>query len=120
MKKVTFQSNGLTLAGNLYFPVDFDESNTYPAALIGGSLTSVKEQMAGTYAKKLAEHGIVALAFDYRNYGESEGQPRQYEDPSLKLQDLEEAVTYLSARPYVSNILISMINRHKLMKRLKM
>ena len=104
MKKVTFQSNDLTLAGNLYFPADFDESNTYPAALVGGSLTSVKEQMAGTYAKKLAENGIVALAFDYRNYGESEGRPRQYEDPSLKLQDLEAAVTYLISLPYISGV----------------
>lgn len=104
MKKVTFQSQGLTLAGNLYFPSDFDQSNKYPAVVVGGSLTSVKEQMAGTYSQKLAEQGILALTFDYRNYGESEGQPRQYEDPVLKLKDLESAVAYLLSLPYVLNV----------------
>lgn len=67
-------------------------------------MTSVKEQMAGTYAEKLAEKGFIAFAFDYRNYGESEGQPRQYEDPALKLRDQESAVTYLLSLPYVKAV----------------
>jgi fermentation-respiration switch protein FrsA (DUF1100 family) len=67
-------------------------------------MTSVKEQMAGLYAEKLAEKGFITLAFDYRNYGESEGQPRQFEDPKLKLKDLESAVTYLLSLPFVQSV----------------
>ncbi|NAS13743.1 alpha/beta fold hydrolase [Flavobacteriaceae bacterium R33] len=104
VQKVHFQSDGLTLVGHLYTPDNFDQSKKYPAVITGGSLTSVKEQMAGTYARKLAEQGFVALAFDYRNYGESEGQPRQYEDPQLKLKDLQAATTYLLALPFVDHV----------------
>ncbi|MEM1320093.1 MAG: alpha/beta hydrolase [Bacteroidota bacterium] len=103
-ESITFQAEGLTLAGHLFKPANFDSSQRYPAVVTGGSLTSVKEQMAGTYAQKLAEQGLIALAFDYRNFGESEGQPRQFEDPQLKLEDLKAAVTFLSELPYVQAV----------------
>ncbi len=103
-EKVQFISDGLVLMGNLYKPENFSNSKKYPAVITGGSLTSVKEQMAGTYAEKLAEQGLIALAFDYRNFGESEGQPRQFEDPNLKLKDLQAAVSYLLSLPYVQAV----------------
>jgi len=103
-EKVQFKSDGLVLVGNLCKPQDFNPSEKYSAIVTGGSLTSVKEQMAGTYAEKLAAKGFLALAFDYRNYGESEGQPRQFEDPALKLKDLESAVTCLLSLPYVQSV----------------
>ena len=53
--------------------------------------------MAGLYAKKLAKNGFITLAFDFRNFGESEGEPRFYESPSLKKTDVENAVTYLES-----------------------
>ena len=51
--------------------------------------------MAGLYAKDLAEKEFITLAFDSRNYGESEGEPRFYESPALKKEDIKNAVTYL-------------------------
>jgi len=104
MEKITFNADGLILVGHLYKPSNFNETKKYPAVIAGGSLTSVKEQMAGTYAQKLAEQGFVTLAFDYRNYGESEGQPRQYEDPELKLRDLQAATTYVLSLPFVDQV----------------
>ena len=71
MKKVNFKSEGLDLTGNLYYPLDFKEDQTYPAIIVLGSWTTVKEQMAGLYAKRLAENGFITLAFDFRNFGES-------------------------------------------------
>jgi fermentation-respiration switch protein FrsA (DUF1100 family) len=103
-EKIQFKSDGLILVGNLYKPKNFNTSKKYSAIVTGGSLTSVKEQMSGLYAEKLAENGLVSSAFDYRNYGESEGEPRQYEDLSLKLKDLEAAVTYLLSLPYVKTV----------------
>jgi fermentation-respiration switch protein FrsA (DUF1100 family) len=57
--RITFESGGETLLGNLYLP-EGDE----PAGLVVavGPLTSVKEQAAGTYAQALAERGYAALA----------------------------------------------------------
>lgn len=69
IKKVTFKSDGLNLVGNLYYPSNYVENEKYPAIVVSGSWTTVKEQMAGLYAKKLAEQGFITLAFDFRNFG---------------------------------------------------
>lgn len=95
MEKVNFKSEGFNLTGNLYFPTNFQENQTYPAIIVSGSWTTVKEQMAGLYAQKLAEQGFITLAFDFRNFGESEGEPRFYENPSLKKEDIKNAIDFL-------------------------
>lgn len=95
MKKINFKSEGLNLVGNLYYPENFEEGKEYPAIVCAGSWTTVKEQMAGLYASKLAKKGFITLAFDFRNYGESEGEPRSWENPSMKIQDIKNAVNYL-------------------------
>ncbi|MEM7126827.1 MAG: CocE/NonD family hydrolase [Chloroflexota bacterium] len=97
MKKVTFQSDGLSLAGNLYHPENFVVGQQYPAIVVSGSWTTVKEQMAGLYAGKLAQAGFITLAFDFRNFGESEGEPRFYENPAAKVVDIQNAVSYLES-----------------------
>ncbi|WP_435625747.1 alpha/beta hydrolase [Flagellimonas sp.] len=102
MEKIQFNSEGSTLVGNLYYPENFDSAKSYPAIVVSGSWTTVKEQMAGLYAKKLAEEGFITLAFDFRNFGESEGEPRFYESPSLKKVDIENAVTFLETLPQVN------------------
>ena len=101
MKKVKFKSEGLTLTGNLYYPANFQNGVKYPAIIVSGSWTTVKEQMAGLYAKKLSETGFITLSFDFRNFGESEGEPRFYENPSLKKDDIKNAVTFLEDIPEV-------------------
>jgi uncharacterized protein len=107
MEKVTFQSKGLTLVGNLYKPANFDETKKYPALIVDGSWTTVKEQMQGLYADKLAEKGFVTLTFDHKHFGESEGQPREYENPKEKVQDIKDAVTFLQSFPFVISEKIS-------------
>jgi fermentation-respiration switch protein FrsA (DUF1100 family) len=103
-RKVHFPSEGLNLTGDLYLPDKFDENKKYDGILITGSWITVKEQMAGLYARKLAEKGFVALAFDFRFYGESEGEPRNYESPENKIKDWKNAITYLSSQSYIKNI----------------
>jgi fermentation-respiration switch protein FrsA (DUF1100 family) len=95
VQKVSFPSEGAQLAGNLYYPPDYQSGQVLPAIVMGGSWTTVKEQMAGRYARRLAELGFVTLAFDYRNFGESGGDPRYYESPEMKIRDLENAVSFM-------------------------
>jgi len=106
MKKVNFISEGAKLTGNLFYPKDFDTTKSYPAIVVSGSWTTVKEQMAGLYAEKLAEQGFITLAFDFRNFGESEGEPRFYENPSLKKDDIKNAVSFLETLPEVDKVKI--------------
>ncbi|WMX13157.1 alpha/beta hydrolase [Aureispira sp. CCB-E] len=103
MKKINFKSEGLNLIGNLYYPENYESGKKYPAIVVSGSWTTVKEQMAGLYAEKLAKEGFITLAFDFRNFGESEGEPRFFESPNLKKEDVKNAVTYLASLDEVNN-----------------
>jgi len=105
--RVTFQSEGETLVGTLYLPKDYRSGDQLPAVVVAGAWITVKEQMAGLYAKKLSEQGFAALAFDFRYYGESGGTPRQVESPSAKVQDIKNAITYLQSLPAVDRDRIS-------------
>ena len=95
---ITFDSGGISLAGQLWVPAEEPE-NGLPAVAISGPLTGVKDQVIGYYARLLAEHGLVALAFDPRNWGESQGGPRNHEDPHGKIADLRDAISWLRAQP---------------------
>jgi fermentation-respiration switch protein FrsA (DUF1100 family) len=95
MNPVTFVSAGSKLVGNLFCPGDFDSNKQYPTVVLGGPMSTVKEQAAGVYAERLADRGYIALAFDYRTFGESEGEPRCYEDPDSKSEDLQNAISFL-------------------------
>jgi uncharacterized protein len=95
---VTFRSDGLTLAGDLYRPPGVDESERTPAVALCGPISSVKEQTLPHYAERLADAGYTALTFDPRNFGESEGEPRSHYDPNLVIADYANAVSYLMTR----------------------
>jgi ankyrin repeat protein/fermentation-respiration switch protein FrsA (DUF1100 family) len=100
-KETSFMSEGLILEGDLYLPGSYQEGDKIPAVIVGGSWMTVKEQMAGTYARELAKTGFVTLAFDHRFYGESEGEPRGYESPKHKIEDFKNALSYLQELPFV-------------------
>lgn len=101
-QKVSFLSGDGHVVGHLYLPESHDSAARYPAVVVGGSFTSVKEQMGGIYAGEMARRGVIALAIDYRNYGESSGAVRQYEDPASKAVDLSAALRFLASRSDVS------------------
>jgi len=103
-KTVSFASGDGSIVAHLYTPESYDSTSRYPAVVIGGSLTSVKEMMSTSYARELALRDIIAMAIDYRNYGESSGRLRQHEDPPSKSIDLSAAVHFLSARSDVSRV----------------
>ena len=99
--RFTFKSDDETLVGNLFLP-----GGSAPAGVVVavGPLTSVKEQAAGTYAQAMAERGHAALAFDYRYFGESDGEPRQFENPEANVEDIKSAATALLADDRLTNL----------------
>jgi fermentation-respiration switch protein FrsA (DUF1100 family) len=99
---VSFPSGACHVVAHLYLPDGYDPARRYPAVAIGGSFASVKEQMGGIYGIEMARRGVMALAVDYRNYGQSSGAIRQYEDPDGKGKDLSAALKFLRGRPDVS------------------
>ena len=101
--RITFESEGIELVGNLYLPADYKSGKEYPGVIVGGSWTTVKEQMAGLYAEKLAERGYATLAFDHRYYGESGGEPRFVELPQAKTEDFINAANFMNSLSVVKS-----------------
>ncbi|MFT3674813.1 MAG: alpha/beta hydrolase [Chitinophagaceae bacterium] len=105
-QKVNFKNgNGqaVTLAAVIHFPEGFDENQQYPAIIVTHPSGGVKEQTAGLYAGKLAEHDFVTIAFDASYQGESTGEPRQLENPYIRTEDISAVVDYLTTLPYVDD-----------------
>jgi uncharacterized protein len=96
-EKVYFQSEGLKVVGNLFRPQNSKDNQSLPVILVDGAMTGVKEQVAGSYAERIAKAGYVTLVLDHRHFGESEGEPRQHEDPAKKMEDLKNAVSFVSS-----------------------
>ena len=104
MTKVTFANSNnptITMSAVVNFPEDFDASMSYPAVIVSHPGGGVKEQTAGLYARKLAENGLIAIAFDRSYQGESTGEPRQLENPYISTEDVSAVIDYLTTLPYV-------------------
>jgi hypothetical protein len=97
----TLNGQGVTLAAVIHQPADFDANQQYPAIVVAHPGGGVKEQAAGLYAKKLAEQGLLAIAFDASYQGESSGMPRQLENPHIRTEDISAVVDYLTTLSYV-------------------
>jgi fermentation-respiration switch protein FrsA (DUF1100 family) len=106
MGKISFTNTNIptvTMAAIINFPAGFDENRTYPAIVVAHPGGGVKEQTAGTYAKKLAEAGFVTIAFDASYQGESTGAPRQLENPHVRTEDISAVIDHLTTLAYVDN-----------------
>ncbi len=101
--QVQFQSEGETIVGTLFLPEGFDTNRTYPAVIVDGPWTQVKEQVGYAYAAEIVERGLIALAFDHRFYGASGGSPRQFESATAKAEDISNAITFLNQLPFVES-----------------
>jgi fermentation-respiration switch protein FrsA (DUF1100 family) len=104
MEKVYFKSkNGqdITIAAVIHFPEGFDKGKKYRTVIVSHPGGGVKEQTAGLYARKLAEQGLVTIAFDRSYQGESTGEPRQLENPYISTEDVSAVVDYLTTLPYI-------------------
>ncbi|MBD1434602.1 alpha/beta hydrolase [Sphingobacterium sp. DN00404] len=103
-RKINFKNsnNGnITMAGIIFLPKEFNETNKYPAIVVTHPGGGVKEQTASTYATKFAEAGFVAIAYDASYQGESTGEPRLLENPYIRVEDISAIIDYISALPYI-------------------
>lgn len=102
---VRFASGDAQLEGVLFLPTG--ASGPLPGVVVTGAWTTVKEQMAGTYARELAAKGFAALVFDFSGWGASEGARPFREDPQAKTADIHAAVDFLAGLPEVDDERVS-------------
>jgi fermentation-respiration switch protein FrsA (DUF1100 family) len=96
---VEFDAEGVTLRGWLYLP----DGSTGPVATVvmAHGFSAVKEMYLDSFAESFADAGLGALVFDNRNFGASDGEPRQEIDPWAQVRDYRHAITYAQTRPEV-------------------
>jgi len=100
-KDITFASKGLRCSGWLYVPDDLKSGQKVPAILMATGLSGVKEDVLPDYAERFVAAGFVALAFDYRFLGDSEGEPRSQIFPLEMAEDFRNAIAWVSRQPEV-------------------
>lgn len=91
-KDVTFQVKGTKIRAWLYLPENV--SAPVPCIIMGHGFGGTKDILLEQYAIRYTQGGYAALAFDYRHFGESEGEPRQLMLISLQLEDFRAAIAY--------------------------
>jgi uncharacterized protein len=96
LEEVRFYSHGSAVAGTLMTPEGGHES--FPAIVQGPGWLGLRGAKLYTpYHDALLAAGFAVLVFDYRGFGDSEGDA-SYLDPMDQVADYRAAVTYLETR----------------------
>lgn len=96
LNAVAYMSQGEKVAAHLYLPSDYVAGEKRAAVIINPPASGVKEQTIGIYAEAMAKRGFVALAFDPRGFGESEGI-RQLQDGFRVADDIKNGLSFLGS-----------------------
>lgn len=90
-----FRSGGEECAAWLFRP---DELTTpAPCVVLASGLSCVRDQRLDAFGERFAAAGFLALAFDYRHFGDSDGEPRSLMSAARQRQDWGAALAYVRA-----------------------
>lgn len=120
---VTFWSQGVRLAGDLYKPKVLQTNEKLPGILMVPGWGGNKENLGRTYAPYFAQQGYIVLTLDFKGWGESDGPVvtnerltpsdeatemhvkamhiRKVVNPLSMLEDVRAALHYLGSEPQV-------------------
>lgn len=99
VKDIEFNAEGTLLRGWLYQPKS--DKKCIPAIVMAHGYNCIKELYLDKYAEIFAKAGYVVLAYDNRNFGDSDGEPRQELDPWQQVRDYRHAITFLQTLSFV-------------------
>lgn len=91
-QRVSFDSDGSSIAGVFYRPVQSDVEA--PCVVMAHGFSGTMDWILPDFAETFAKGGLAVLVFDYRCLGSSDGTPRQLIDSRRQLADLRRAVAF--------------------------
>jgi len=97
-ENVTFNSDGLQLAGVVHIPDGAGPNDHRPAIVMMHGFGANKDGGPEWVCGQFESWGYVALRFDYRGCGDSGGE-RGRIIPAEEVADARNAITYLTSRP---------------------
>jgi fermentation-respiration switch protein FrsA (DUF1100 family) len=94
-----FTSRNTRCSGDLYLPKDIPNP---PAVIMAHGFGAERAFGLPAYAETFAASGMAVYLFDYRCFGESDGEPRNYVDQGRHLQDWEAAIAHVRNLPDIN------------------
>lgn len=100
---VQFPSGDDRISAWLYRPASGVAGGPPPLLVMAHGLGAVRTMRLDAYADRFSAAGYACLVFDYRNFGDSEGEPRQLLDIRMQLADWAAAVAYARTLPDIDH-----------------
>jgi cephalosporin-C deacetylase-like acetyl esterase len=91
-------AGGTTLRGWLYTP---EGARNGPGLVMAHGFSATLDMALDPFARVFCAAGITVLAYDHRNLGASDGEPRQEINIWAQARDYRRAIDWLSQRPEV-------------------
>ena len=96
---VEFLSEGALLRGVLLTPEG--SAGRLPVVVMAHGTSATFTMVAIEFARVFARHGLAVLIYDHRNFGRSDGEPRQEINPWLQCRGYRDAMDFALALPQV-------------------
>jgi fermentation-respiration switch protein FrsA (DUF1100 family) len=96
VEATTFSSGGVHCAADLYLPGGVKRP---PVVVMAHGFGGERTFRLPAYAEHFARHGVATLLFDYRTFGDSEGDPRNWVDPDRQIADWKAAIAHARGLP---------------------
>lgn len=87
-----FESQGLQCVADLYLPTGVERP---PVVIMAHGFGAERVFGLPAYAERFAASGMAVFLFDYRCFGGSQGEPRNWIDPRRHLQDWQLALAHV-------------------------
>lgn len=98
IRDIEFSGDGVQLRGWLATPAGAAAAD-YPLVIATHGLSGIIALDLQHYAAAFTAAGFACLAYDHRNWGRSDGQPRGESDPWRQVADLREAISFARTLP---------------------
>jgi uncharacterized protein len=100
-KRITVKiptASGDAIEAWVYLP---EGSGPHPAVLMAHGIGGIKAGGLSPFAERFREEGFAAIAFDYRNFGGSGGQPREALSVPRQRADYSTVIGWAVEQPYI-------------------
>ncbi|HHJ1395742.1 alpha/beta fold hydrolase [Pseudomonas aeruginosa] len=89
---IQFRSGGSRCVADFYRPLG---AGPFPAVVMAHGLGGTRTMRLPAFAERFVAAGYACLVFDYRHFGDSEGEPRQLLDIKRQLEDWKAAIAHI-------------------------
>ena len=92
----SFSSHGTRCAAWVFRP---QRAGAHPCVVMAHGFGAVREARLDAFAERFAAAGMACVVFDYRCFGASDGQPRQWLSVPRQLEDYDAAIAFARSLP---------------------